>query len=132
MKATLRILAMVTALVVVAGSGFILGTAHEKEVSAKLQKEMEWESDIRDFGTSYHYSKLLCSDDPSDSQESLEYTQTSLIRDWGRMKKLPKDHLYSKYLLANNVSIDPLVLRLEQRIAESQQDVPSNDDKPSN
>lgn len=130
MKATLRILAMVTALVVVAGSGFIIGTAHEKEVSAKWQNEMELESYIRDFGISYHYSQLLCSDDPSDSQGSLEYTRTSLIRSWDRIKKLPKDHLYSKYLLANNISIDPLVLSLEKRIAE--QDGRGDGDEPPN
>lgn len=92
MKATLRILAMVTALVVVAGSGFIIGTAHEKKVSAKWQKEMELEADIRDFGTSYHYSQLLCSDDPSDSQSSLEYTN-EFDQKLGSNEEAPKGSL---------------------------------------
>ena len=119
---------MVTALVVVAGSGFIIGTAHEKEVSRKLLKEMEFKTDIRDFGIYVYYSELLSGDDPSDSQKALEFTRKELIRSWQRLKKLPQDHLFAKNLRVNDVSIDPLVQSLEHKIAE--QAAPSDGDKP--
>ena len=121
---------MVTALVVVAGSGFIIGTAHEKEVSTKLLKEMQLQSDIREFGTYSYYSDALSSDDPSDFQKTLELTRTNWIRSFENLNKLPQDHLYAKSLRANAGSINQLVQDLERKIAEHA--APSDGDMPSN
>lgn len=121
---------MVVALVIVAGSGFIIGTAHEKEVSAKLLKEMKFESEIRAFGIYSYYSDLLSSEDPADSQKTLEVARNMWIRSLGELKKLPQDHLYAKYLRANAESINQLLQDLEHKIAEHA--APSDGDKPSN
>jgi hypothetical protein len=120
---------MVTALVVVAVSGFIIGTAHEKEVSAKLLKEKGFQSDIRVFGIYSYYSDVLSSDD-SFSQKALVPTRNNLIGSLKVLEKLPQDHLYAKCLRANTGSIDQLVQGLEHKIAEYA--VPSDGDKPQN
>ncbi|MES2924663.1 MAG: hypothetical protein V4819_24130 [Verrucomicrobiota bacterium] len=119
---------MVTALVVVAGSGFIIGTAHEKKVTSDLLKEMKIQADMSNLATNFYYADVLSSDDPSDSQRVLEDCLKRVIRGLNALKKLPQDHHYAEHLRVNAESINYHVQRLEQEIAE--QAAPSDGDKP--